>query len=202
MSTSPVSEGIALEAVMHRALALLSANLTTALASVATQASAHGLPAISTPAPRAESYYMGIGIEQVEKILSNASVAVFVFPAAPSDDLEVFSSGSPSEQYVNVAQAIQVLVAYRLGMYEPEEMFGKTGTVWDVMATRGLRYNAAVLNIFRSKLVGGSGIVTIDGSDSLPGDTRLSEDGDPIIGYASTVWSLDQYVLRPVGCEE
>lgn len=200
MST-PLPEPIALEALLYRALNKLRTHFSTELATVNAAATSASLPTVPTPVPDASNYYLGIGIAQVEKILTNANVAVFVFPAAPSEDLEILSGSTPTEEFVNVGQSIQVLIAYRIAMSEPTIAFGKTMSSWDIMATRGMRYNAAVTRIFRTKMVGGAGITIIDGSDSLPGDTRLSEDGDPIIGYASTVWNFDQYVKRPMGCE-
>lgn len=197
-----VPEQIAQEALLVRVLTKLSKHFSTALATINTQAATAGLPTVPTPAPASTSYYIGIDIAQVERILSNSTVAVFVFPAAPPEDIEVFSGETPEVGFVNVSQAFQVLVAYRVAMYEPQPSWGKTQSQWDVMTQRGLRYNAAVTDIIRKKLRGGAGVQEIFGSDSLPGETRLTEDGEPLIGYASTVWSIDQYVQRPYGCEE
>ena len=193
--SGPVLEEIALEEALVLALTQISSYFEDALTTLAR-------PGIRTPVPDSQNYYLGISIAQVERIMTNANVAVFAFPASPPDEIEP-NSGSSTTSQVRQIVYVQILVAYRLGMYEPNtELFGKKLSTSDHMSLRGFRYNAAINRIMRTKMLNGAGIIGIDGSDILPGETRLTEEGEPLIGFASTLWGFEQIVTRTQGCQE
>jgi hypothetical protein len=192
--SGPVLEEIALEEALVLALTQISSYFEDALTTLAR-------PGIRTPVPDPQNYYLGISIAQVERIMTNANVAVFAFPASPPDEIEPNSGASTTSQVLQIVY-VQILVAYRLGLYESIELFGKKLAASDVMSLRGFRYNAAINRIMRTKMLNGAGIIGIDGSDILPGETRLTEEGEPLIGFASTLWGFKQIVTRTQGCQE
>jgi len=188
-------EALAVFEALEQVTAALQANLETWIDTRAAEVT--GLP---MPAPGASDYYLAMSRADVDRIMQNSSVAVFISQAKPSAMGSETTKGiSPTEFGGVQITYFEVSIVYRLQQTEPIVAFGKTLTTHDVMALRGLLYAGAQMDVVRRFAPnGGSVITSVESKDSdFAGAVRFDPNGEPIIGVSTIVWGFRQDITIP-----
>jgi len=179
-------ESTAVDVALTRVIVTLQAKLTAALA--AAEVAIAGLP---LDAPAAGAYFMVGSADYIETVVPNHLVSCFVYQAGPSE-IESHHSGNALTYSAYQTFEMDVVIAYGVAPYTPFTRAGKTTTGADIMALRGHRYNAGVINALRQYAADETSIEDIRKVSDFAGAVKFNEEGQAVRGYATSTWEVFQ----------
>jgi len=186
---------------LHSAVQLASNGIITVLrAQMATQLAVVKAATFNAALPLAapSKYFEVLSEGTVDTEVRNSGrVACFVYQAGEFEIDEVLSNDGNDRQAIGRTDWA-IVVAFHMTPFEPWTKDGAENyTTEEVMVERGRAYSGGVINTMLKHGCTQSGIEGVEIMDNAPASVEFNEDGQPVVGYSHTSFSIFQHVKWP-----
>ena len=157
------------------------------------------LERLPLPTPTAQEYHYALNRSEIDRVIKNSNLAVFIHQGKPSTQLQERSLIPPNNQDISQLTFIEILIVYRIRNAKPIELLGKTFTPADIMSLRGYIYAGGIMDCVRQFASNGDSISLVQTKDSdFAGAVRFDPTGNPVIGVATVSWGMRQDLSKPL----
>lgn len=174
-------------------IAALAAEMQTELAVVKAATYNAALP-LASPA----KYFEVLSEGTVDTEVRNSGrVACFVYQSSEFV-VDEYMSNDPTDRQAIGRVEFGIVVAFHMTPYEPwSKPWGEPVTTEEVMTQRGRAYSGGVINTVLKYGCTQPGIEGVELQDNAPASVEFNEDGQPVMGYSHTSFSIIQHVKWP-----